>query len=95
MVVTMKTLTIPKKAHEKWAWIIYQLALRGLSLSTIARDLGTTRQAVYRAAKEPRPRMESNIAARLGLTPCRIWPERYPACGKICLHNTEPGQAPQ
>ncbi len=85
----MRTTRPPKNPTKKWAWILYQLALRGLTFSDIARDLGVTRNAVYRTRHEPRPRMQLAIADRLGIPPCRIWPERYPECLMGCLHDSE------
>ncbi|MEB3167892.1 MAG: helix-turn-helix domain-containing protein [Synechococcaceae cyanobacterium] len=85
----MLTTRPPKNPTKKWAWIIYQLALRGLNLSDIARDLGVTRQAICRANYGRRPRIERAIAARLDLPPCRIWPERYPECGQECVHHND------
>jgi len=75
----MKTKRAPKKPEQRRAWIKYQLDLLGFNLSDIARDLGITRQGVYRVFAEPRPRVEKAIADRLGLTPAEIWPERYPS----------------
>lgn len=62
---------------ERRVWIKAQLELRGESFATIARELGVSRQAVQRALNERRPRMERAIAAKLGLKPADLWPERY------------------
>ncbi|WP_183996075.1 helix-turn-helix domain-containing protein [Sphingomonas kyeonggiensis] len=55
------------------------LALRGLTLSSIARDLGVapgTVSIVSRGFRRSR-RIESAIAVALGCSPADLWPERY------------------
>jgi len=55
------------------------LALRGLTLSSIARDLGVapgTVSIVSRGFRRSR-RIESAIAMALGCSPAELWPERY------------------
>lgn len=64
----------PKKRRT---WIIYQLGLKGMNLSDIARSEGTTRGAVYAAFRHPYPRMERAIADALGMLVTDLWPERY------------------
>ena len=51
----------------------------GSSYADIARDLGVSRSAVVRCARRPEisARVSSAIAAKLGLHPADIWPERY------------------
>lgn len=68
---------IPADPVQRNEWIKYQLRLRGSSLSTLARRLGVTRQAVRNALSSPYPKMERAIAAELDLRPEDIWPERY------------------
>ncbi len=91
----MQTQRPPKNPTDRWAWIIYQLALRGQNLSDVARSLGVTRFAVYRARYEPRRRVEQAVAERLGLKPCQLWPERYPDCVSECTHLNPEAEAVQ
>ncbi|WP_052465019.1 helix-turn-helix domain-containing protein [Geoalkalibacter subterraneus] len=84
----------PKKGlsdAERRVWVKGQLELRGESFATIARELGVSRQAVGRAMTDRRPRMERAIAAKLGMPPEQIWPERYGA-GKHCKRGRKPRQ---
>lgn len=62
-------------------WIKFQLAVHGTSMADIARELGVTRHAVKRALNISYPKMERVIAAKIGLEPCVIWPERYQTKG--------------
>ncbi|MEZ5696247.1 MAG: helix-turn-helix domain-containing protein [Sphingomonadaceae bacterium] len=55
------------------------LSLRGLSLSSIARDLDvapTTVSIVSRGFRRSR-RIEQAIATAVGCSPAQLWPERY------------------
>lgn len=58
-------------------WIKFQLALRSLSFAGIGRELGVTRHAVKAALSKSYPKMERAIAAKIGMAPDVIWPERY------------------
>lgn len=71
---TKRLIRDPKK---RWAWIIYQLGLQGITLATVARAAGVTRQCLYKAARERYPRMEKIIADALDMTPAQLFPERY------------------
>lgn len=73
---------IPVQPRERREWIKYQLRLRGSSLAQVAREHGVSRDAAILALRKPYPRMERAIASVLGLTPDRIWPERYDADGR-------------
>jgi Ner family transcriptional regulator len=64
----------PKKRR---AWVIYQLGLKGMNLSDIAREHGVVRGTVYHAFNQPYPRMERAIADALGMLVTDLWPERY------------------
>ena len=59
------------------AWVIYQLKLRGLSLSDLARSAGVTRQCLYQVFNSAYLRMEHVIADALSMEPKDLWPERY------------------
>lgn len=60
-------------------WIKGMLELKKSSFAKIARELGVSRQAVRQALDVPYPKMERAIAAKLGLSPEKLWPERYAA----------------
>lgn len=64
----------PKKRRT---WVIYQLGLKGMNLSDIARQHGVVRGTVYHAFNQPYPRMERAIADALGMLVTDLWPERY------------------
>ena len=67
---------IDDKQHAR---IKSALALRGATLSSIARDLGVapgTVSIVSRGYRRSR-RIEKAIADALGRTPGELWPDRY------------------
>lgn len=68
---------IPKDLRQRREWIKFQLRLRGISLSSMARELGVSRQALGQTLVQSYPKMERVIAAKLNLDPEIIWPERY------------------
>lgn len=68
---------IPVHPLLRREWIKFQLRLRGTTLSALARELGVSRQALGQTLVTSYPRMERAIAARLGMEPWDIWPERY------------------
>lgn len=53
--------------------------MRGHTYASIARELQVTRECVRMAVNSRYPKMEREIAKRLGLQPADIWPERYAA----------------
>ncbi len=81
MFIPMNTLNIPKNPTKKWEWIKYRLRDIGWSLAALARELGVSRNAMNNVKRVPYPRMERAIAAKLGMEPLRIWPERWNADG--------------
>ena len=68
---------IPAHPLLRREWIKFQLRLRGTTLSAMARELGVSRQAMGQTLASSYPRLERAIAARLGMEPWDIWPERY------------------
>jgi Ner family transcriptional regulator len=78
----MTEILVPLDARARREWIKYQLRVRGSSLSAIARELGVSRHAPRLALDKPYPRMERAIAAKLGVEPRSLWPERYDAQGR-------------
>lgn len=73
----MTSTQVPKNTVERRVWIKSQLELHGASYATIARELGVSRQAVRAALSGRSRRAAEAIAAKLGLAPADIWPERY------------------
>jgi Ner family transcriptional regulator len=69
----------PKNPDLRRVWIMASLRAIGSSYAAIARELGVTRQTVMIAAKFPAKsaRCCAAIAAKLGLHPSDVWPERY------------------
>ncbi len=74
---TMDGGDIPAHPLLRREWIKFQLRLRGITLSAIARELGVSRQALGQTLVSAYPRMERAIAAKLEMEPRDIWPERY------------------
>lgn len=75
---TQKIIADPMKRK---AWVRYQLELKGLSLASLAKRWGNTRQQPQRALYSPYPLWEKRLAEELGLTPQQLFPERYDADG--------------
>jgi Ner family transcriptional regulator len=82
--------SIPSDPRIRREWIKYQLAIRGHSLSTLAREHGKTRQQPQAALRKPYPKWERIIADALGLEPRQLWPERYDASGKALRRKHQP-----
>jgi Ner family transcriptional regulator len=78
----MTDMLVPLDDRARREWIKYQLRVRGSSLSALARELGVSRHATRLALDKPYPRMERAIAAKLGLQPKQLWPERYDEQGR-------------
>lgn len=80
---------LPKKPQARWAWVKFQLGLRGLSLADVARELEVGRNAVCNAKSIHYPRVERAIASKLGMKPEAIWPERYKSTTRARRRNPE------
>lgn len=68
-----------KRAQEQHERIKMRLRLASSSLACVARELGvaaTTVTSVSQRARRSR-RIEALIAAKLGLFPAQLWPDRY------------------
>lgn len=68
---------IPADPEIRRQWIKYQLKIRGASLASIAREHQVDRNILSTALKRGSPRWDYEIAQVLGLTPQKLWPERY------------------
>jgi Ner family transcriptional regulator len=58
-------------------WIKFQLRINGSSFAALAAELGVTAPAVKDVFNHPYPKMQRAIAAKIGMRPEAIWPERY------------------
>ena len=65
-----------RRQHEL---IKMRLRLQGSSLAAIARELSVARTSVTAVCQggHRSKRIEAAIAAKLGLTPQQLWPDRY------------------
>lgn len=59
------------------ARVKFELAERGHTLTSLARDNGYHQTAGSRVLRTPWPAMEEIIAAAVGVSATDIWPERY------------------
>lgn len=73
----MAHIEVPSDPRERNAWIKYQLELNNCTFADIAREGGVSRSVVRRALVMKYPKWQAAIAAKIGLTPAEIWPERY------------------
>jgi Ner family transcriptional regulator len=77
-----------KQAQEQHERIKMRLRLAGSSLACVARELGvaaTTVTSVSQGARRSR-RIEALIAAKLGLRPAQLWPDRYARLEAPAMH---------
>jgi Ner family transcriptional regulator len=68
---------IPKKPAQRAAWVVFQLRMRGLSLSELARREGVTRRGMAAALYYPSAQLEPVIASAIGITVEQLFPERF------------------
>lgn len=87
MYIPMFKIDIPEKPDHRREWIKYQLRLKGYSLGALSRELGLCRSAAKEALYRHYPKMERDIAEKLGLKPWEIWPERYDDQGRPIKHS--------
>lgn len=79
--VRMSVPNIPNEALARAAWVQYQLKLRGLSLSRLARQHGWTPRVLSTALRVPSYPQEVALAEALELTVPQLFPDRYAADG--------------
>lgn len=72
---------LPRDIDARWEWIKYQLRIRGCSPAELARQMGVTDRAIRAVKHAPYPRIEREIANRLGTTPQLLWPDRWDVSG--------------
>lgn len=69
-------------------FIKYQLELRGLNFTALARQLGVTRPSVaYAASGGPSARIHAALAEAINIPVGILFPERY---GSASVPNTQP-----
>lgn len=73
---------IPTDPHQRRAWVLYQLKLRGMTFASIAEANGWSRTAVRQAMFLPSYPQEVAVAEALDLEPQQLFPERYDAKGR-------------
>jgi len=78
---------IPKEPTLRWAWVKYQLELRGYTIAKLAMEMGTTRASVAVVKNKHYPKKQKAIADKLLMLPQEIWPERYGSDGKPIKHS--------
>lgn len=72
---------------ERRAWVIYQLKIRGLTLSSVAREQGVSQQALGAALSSPSQALEEAIACAVQRYATELFPERFAPDGRR-LHVT-------
>lgn len=82
MNIDKQTSDLFRDSSKRRAWILYQLSLKDMSIASIARDVGISRQAMWQALVKPYPRAEKIIAECLNLPPQTLFPERYTSSGE-------------
>ncbi len=83
------TADIPKEPAVRRAWILYQLKIRGVSLTSIACAENVSATAVANALLTPSSHLEEVIADRLGLRACDLFADRFNRSGER-LNQTKP-----
>ncbi|MDF1566232.1 MAG: helix-turn-helix domain-containing protein [Deltaproteobacteria bacterium] len=58
-------------------WVKWQLAIRGVTISALALELGIGQSSVSHGLRQGSRRVEAAVAAQLGVPASDIWPERY------------------
>ncbi|PZE13185.1 nucleotide excision repair protein [Pseudomonas sp. 57B-090624] len=77
----MNIADMPLDTAKRWEWIKYQLRVHDCPPAELARQLDVTDRAVRAVKHSPYPRIERAIAAKLGVKPIELWPERWNADG--------------
>ena len=83
----MNPIADKKTDIARWEHLKAELRVRGYTMRGLAREIGCAPNTPSKVRRRHYPRMEREIAARLGMTPESIWPERYtnaprPICQK-------------
>ena len=78
----------PRDPRQRAAWVKYQLELRGLSFTELARREGVSQQAIKSALCSPSQYLEEAIATTIALTPQDLFPERFDPRTGLRLHRS-------
>ncbi|MGX9522457.1 helix-turn-helix domain-containing protein [Vibrio mediterranei] len=70
-------MTSKKRQDMPREYIIAELQMRKLSLSSLGKSHGLSRHTLKNALDKPYPKAEKIIAKALEMTPEEIWPSRY------------------
>lgn len=73
----MNIAEMPLDPAPRWEWIKYQLRIHGCPPAELARQLDITDRAIRAVKSAPYPRIEREIAKKLGVEPFELWPERW------------------
>lgn len=82
MVMTLSRIDVPREPLNRRAWYIYQLRLRGLTISEVARRAGSTQPRLSYALLAPSADAERILARAIGLAPSDLFPERFTEDGE-------------
>lgn len=72
---------VPADPQDRWAWILYRLNRRRITLGSIAERLGMVRQAASQVRWWPNAVLEQAIAEAAEVPVHLLWPDRYAADG--------------
>lgn len=89
MTAAMPTLDLPANPSARSAWLSFQLKVRGLSISALARRHDVSSQALGAVMTKPSARLERIVAEVLGLKPRQLFPERYDRRGRRLIRTRE------
>ncbi len=73
----MSTSPRPKEPHLLREWVKYELKLRGITLTSLAKKHGVGREMPSRVFRERQSKWEKIIADAMLMMPEELWPERY------------------
>lgn len=93
MSTSTRTLDIPSDPLKRRTWVLYQLKLRGRTISALARDERVTREAIYKTFILPNSHLEPVIAGAIGLTVRQLFSERFADDGARLYSTRERSRA--
>jgi Ner family transcriptional regulator len=77
MLLDAKTKSFLHDPIARWNWIRFQLSIKGLSISSVAREHGVRSQTLSSCRNQPYPKMEKIIAEKIGYSEKEIFPDRF------------------
>ncbi len=84
------TLDIALNPVKRRAWVKYELELRGLNLSDVARREDVRQWAVSQALDRPMARLERALARAVEVPVKELFPERYNDQGRRIVRTRTP-----